>query len=288
MHPEHKHKTAFSTPFGHYEFLRMPFGLRNAPATFQQLMDQVLTGIQGTDVFIYLDDIVIYTPSLEEHELKLERLMKRLREAQLKLQPDKCEFLRPEVVYLGHVISEEGVRPGNNKLVAVQEFPRPQNIKNVRQFLGLAGYYGRFIKGFSDIAKPLTSLTKKDAPFNWGEKQQAAFENLREKLCEEPVLQYRDFTRPFIVTTDAYGIAIGGILSQGELGEDKPIAYTSRVLNDAEQKCSTYEKEAVTILHAVTQFRPYLYGRKFKLVTDHKPLVWIHKSKDPTSRLTRW
>ena len=288
MHPEDKHKTAFSTPFGHYEFLRMPFGLRNAPATFQRLMDQVLTGIQGTDAFIYLDDIVIYGSSLEEHELKLERLMKRLREAQLKLQPDKCEFLRPEVVYLGHVISKEGVRPDNKKLVAVREFPRPQNIKNVRQFLGLAGYYRRFIKGFSDIAKLLTILTKKDTPFHWGEKQQDAFENLRKKLCEEPVLQYPDFTRPFIVTTDASGIAIGGILSQGELGKDKPIAYTSRVLNDAEQKYSTYEKEAVAILHAVTQFRPYLYGRKFKLVTDHKPLVWLQTSKDPTSRLTSW
>ena len=175
-------------------------------------MDQVLTGIQGTDAFIYLDDIVIYGSSLEEHELKLERLMKRLREARLKLQPDKCEFLRPEVVYLGHVISKEGVRPDNKKLVAVREFPRPRNIKNVRQFLGLAGYYRRFIKGFSDIAKPLTSLTKKDVPFHWGEKQQEAFENLREKLCEEPVLQYPDFTRPFIVTTDASGIAIGGIV----------------------------------------------------------------------------
>ena len=132
-------------------------------------MDQGLNGKQGTDAFIYLDDIVIYSSSLGKHELKLERLMKRLWEAWLKLQPDKCEFLRPEVVYLEHIISKEGVRPDNKKLVDVWEFPRPQNIKSARKFLGLAGYYRRFIKGFSDIAKPLMSLTKKDVPVNWGE-----------------------------------------------------------------------------------------------------------------------
>lgn len=288
MHPEDRHKTAFSTPYGHYEFVRMPFGLKNAPATFQRLMNQVLMGVQGSDAFVYLDDIVIYASTLEEHELKLERLMKRLRGAQLKLQPDKCEFLRREVAYLGHIIGKDGVKPDPAKLSAVKNFPRPKNAKNIRQFLGLAGYYRRFIDNFSQIARPLTILLKKDAPFKWQEQQQAAFETLRDKLCEEPVLQYPDFTQPFIVTTDASGTAVGGILSQGPLGKDRPIAYTSRVLNDTEQRYSTYEKEAVAILHSVSQFRPYLYGKRFKLVTDHKPLVWIHTSKDPTSRLTRW
>jgi Reverse transcriptase (RNA-dependent DNA polymerase). len=166
MSTEDRHKTAFSTPYGHYEFDRMPFGLKNAPATFQRLMDLVLTGLQGIELFVYLDDIVIYAGSLDEHELKFRRLMGRLRSANLKLQPDKCEFLRKEVGYLGHVIGEDGVRPDPGKIEAVKNFPIPRNVKNIRQFLGLAGYYRRFINGFSKIAKPLTNLLKKETPTN--------------------------------------------------------------------------------------------------------------------------
>ncbi|XP_057329925.1 uncharacterized protein LOC130670528 [Microplitis mediator] len=286
--PADRHKTAFSTAFGHFEFSRMPFGLKTAPATFQRIMNIVLSGLQGIEVFVYLDDIVIYASSLEEHSLKLERVMKRLKDANLKLQPDKCEFLRREVIYLGHIISAEGVRPDPAKVTAVKNFPRPRTQKNIRQFLGLAGYYRRFIHRFSQIAKPLTNLLKKSMTFEWGRSQQEAFEILRDKLCEEPVLQYPDQSQPFVVTTDASGIAIAGILSQGPIGKDRPVEYTSRVLNDNEQKYSTYEKEALAILHSVSQFRSYLYGRPFKLVTDHKPLVWMQTAKDPTSRLTRW
>jgi len=165
MHESDAQKTAFSTPFGHYEFKRMPFGLKNAPATFQRLMDRVLSGLQGTTLFVYLDDIVIYARSLQEHERKFNQLAERLRNANLRLQPDKCEFLRREVTYLGHVIREDGVKPDPKKIEAVSNFPRPKNAKNVKQFLGLAGYYRRFIPDFSKTAKPLTTLLKKDEPF---------------------------------------------------------------------------------------------------------------------------
>lgn len=281
-------KTAFSTPYGHYEFNRMPFGLKNAPATFQRLMDQILSGLQGIELFVYLDDIVIYASSLEEHKIKFNKLAGRLRQANLRLQPDKCEFLRREVNYLGHIISEEGVKPDPKKIIAVQEFPTPQNAKNIKQFLGLAGYYRKFIPEFSKTAKPLTELLKKDIKFVWADQQKNAFTHLKNSLCSEPLLQYPDFTKPFIVTTDASGYAIGGILSQGIIGKDLPIAYTSRLLNNAEINYSTIEKELLAIVYCVNHFRPYLYGYKFSLVTDHKPLVWLHSVKDPTSRLVRW
>jgi len=281
-------KTAFSTPFGHYEFKRMPFGLKNAPATFQRLMDRVLSGLQGTTLFVYLDDIVIYARSLQEHERKFNQLAERLRKANLRLQPDKCEFLRREVTYLGHVIREDGVKPDPKKIEAVSKFPRPKNTKNIKQFLGLAGYYRRFIPNFSKIAKPLTTLLKKDEPFEWKQPQEDAFTSLRDSLCTEPLLQHPDFTQPFVLTTDASGHAVGGILSQGPIGKDKPIAYASRLLSKAEQNYATIEKELLAIIYCVSHFRPYLYGNKFTLLTDHKPLVWLNNVKDPTSRLIRW
>jgi len=169
MHESDAQKTAFSTPHGHYQFNRMPFGLKNAPATFQRLMDQILSGLQGNDMFVYLDDIVIYAASLTEHRIKFHKFAERLRQANLKLQPDKCEFLRKEVSYLGHMISKDGVKPDSSKILAVKDFPRPRTNKNIKQFLGLAGYYRRFIPNFSKIAKPLTNLLKKDQTFVWNE-----------------------------------------------------------------------------------------------------------------------
>lgn len=288
MDPKDAPKTAFSTPYGHYQFKRMPFGLKNAPATFQRLMDNVLSGLQGNELFVYMDDIVVYAKSLQEHANKFERLMKRLKAANLKLQPDKCEFLRKEVAYLGHTISADGVRPDPNKIKAITEFPVPRSPTNIKQFLGLVGYYRRFIPQFSKIAKPLTDLLKKDRRFYWETTHTLAFNQLRKSLCSEPILQYPDFTRPFILTTDASGYAIGGVLSQGNIGKDLPIAYVSRVLNKAEQNYSVIEKECLAIVYCTNHFRPYLYGRKFTIVTDHKPLIWLHSIKDPSSRLWKW
>lgn len=190
MAPQDAEKTAFSTPMGHYQFNRMPFGLRNAPATFQRLMNTVLTGIQNIKCFVYLDDIVVFSDNLENHNKRLIEVFQRLSEYNLKIQPDKCEFLRKEVMYLGHLITDEGVKPDANKVKAVREFPVPKSPKDIKSFLGLAGYYRRFIPNFSNITKPLTKLLKKDICFAWTSLQQDAFEKLKDVLCSEPLLQY--------------------------------------------------------------------------------------------------
>lgn len=288
VEPTDRHKTAFSTPYGHFQFNRMPFGLKNAPASFQRLMDQVLSGLQGNEVFVYMDDIVVYANSLKQHEQKLRNLLERLKTAGLLLQPEKCKFLCKEISYLGHVITNEGVKPDPKKTEAVANFPRPRNSKNIKQFLGLAGYYRRFVRDFANIARPLTNLLKKEKQFQWDQEQEDAFIELKTILCTEPLLQYPDFTQPFVITTDASGYALGAVLSQGPIGKDLPVAYASRTLNGAEINYSTTEKELLAIVFAVKQFRPYVFGRRFSLVTDHRPLIWLHNLKDPGSRLARW
>lgn len=288
MDPKDQMKTAFSVPLGHYEFTRMPFGLKNAPATFQRLMNNVLSGLQGIKCFVYLDDIVVYGNSLQDHNLKLREVFKKLSEHQLKLQPDKCEFLKTEVMYLGHLITQNGVKPDPKKIEAVMNYPVPKNPKEIKGFLGLAGYYRRFINDFSKLSQPLTKLLKKDEPFNWTSLQQNSFETLKLELCKEPILQYPDFSKTFNLTTDASNYAVGSVLSQGETPNDLPIAYASRILNKSEVNYSTTEKELLAIVWSVKHFRPYLYGRKFRIITDHKPLTWLMNVKDPGSRLVRW
>lgn len=285
---EDKCKTAFSTPYGHYEFNRMPFGVKGGPASFQRLMNSVLAGIQGLRCFVYLDDIVIFGASLEEHNKRLIEVFLRLKEANLRLQPDKCNFLRKEVVYLGHIITKDGIKADPSKIEAVVNFPAPQNEKEIMSFLGLAGYYRKFIKDFSKIAKPLSELLKKDVTWSWGEKEQIAFADLKEVLTTAPILQYPDFEKPFLLTTDASNKAIGAVLSQGEIGKDLPISYASRTLNKAEINYSTIERELLAVVWGVKHYRPYLYGRKFIVVTDHRPLRWIFNVKDPGSRLMHW
>ncbi|KAL0867440.1 hypothetical protein ABMA27_008227 [Loxostege sticticalis] len=281
-------KTAFSVPQGHFEFTRMPFGLKNAPSTFQRLMNTALSGLQGIQCFVYLDDIVIYSFDLPTHMSKLSNVFDRLRHCNLKLQPDKCEFLRKEVSYLGHVITDDGVKPNPEKTKAVQNFPQPKCPKDIKSLMGLVSYYRRFIPNLSKIAKPLTNLLKKDVPFNWQNEQQLAFESLKKCLISAPILAYPDFTKPFILTCDASNFAISAILSQGPIGNDRPIAYASRTLNKAESNYSITEKECLAIIFGTKTFRPYLYGRRFKIVTDHRPLKWLFNCKDPRSKLVRW
>jgi hypothetical protein len=285
---EDRPKTAFSTSSFHYEYLRMPYGLKSAPSTFQRLMNNVLMGLIGTRCFVYLDDIIIFGETLEDHHIRLREVLDRLRQYNLKIEPDKCEFLKTELTYLGHVVTGEGVKPDPQKVHAISNFPTPKNRTDVKSFLGLAGYYRRFIPHFSKIAKPLNDLQKKDQQWKWEQEQIQSFQQLQSILTEEPVLQYPDFTKPFIVTTDASGFAIGAILSQGKVGEDKPIAYASRTLSDSEQNYSTIERELISIIWACKHFRPYLLGRNFTIVTDHKPLTWMFNVKDPSSRLLRW
>ncbi|PNF41072.1 hypothetical protein B7P43_G06245 [Cryptotermes secundus] len=285
---EDRHKTAFSTANGHFEFKRMPFGLKSAPSTFQRMMNDVLSEVIGTRCLVYMDDILIIGETLREHNSKLREVLQKLREYNLKIEPDICEFLKKELNYLGHIVTPEGVRPDEGKIKAVVEFPIPKTQKDIKSFLGLAGYYRKFIADFSAIARPLTNLLKKDSEWKWLEEEQTSFELLKSKLTSSPLLQYPDFNKPFILTTDASGYAIGAILSQGKLGNDKPIAYASRTLNQAELNYATVEKELLAIVWACKHFRPYLLGRKFQIVTDHKGLTWIFNVKDPSSRLMRW
>jgi hypothetical protein len=290
LHPDSRHKTAFSTPQGHFEFNRLCFGLRNAPAAFQRMMNIALRGLIGKGIFVYLDDIIVFGTSLEEHNSNLEKLFKRLRQVGLKLQPDKCEFLVPELAYLGHIITPEGIKPNPLKLDSVRNFPQPTHAKSLKQFLGLASYYRKFVKDFSKIASPLIKLLRKDQPFVFSRDCQMAFEKLKDLLCGEGViLQYPDFTKEFFLTTDASDYAIGSVLEQlDDNNQRRPVAYASRTLNDAERNYSTIEKELLAIVWSVKHFRPYLYGRKFSIRTDHQPLKWLMNLKDPASRLMRW
>ncbi len=283
-----KLKTAFSTQTGHYVFNRMPFGLKGAPATFQRLMNTVLSGLNGLKCFIYLDDIVIYANNLTEHNHRLTEAFQRFRQHNLKLQPSKCSFLRKECLYLGHIITENGIKPDPAKVDCVSGFPQPKNAKDIKSFLGLVGYYRKFIQDFAKIAKPLTKLLKKDEKFLWNNECGISFETLKKSIISPPVLQYPDFSKEFIITTDASNYAIGAILSQGKINSDRPIAFASRTLNKAERNYSTTEKELAAIVWAVKHFRPYVFGTKFKIVTDHKPLLYVFNIKDPGSRLTRF
>ena len=181
-----------------------------------------------------------------------------MKEAGLALQPEKCHFFKKSITYFGHVISKDGVKPDPRKTEAVKNFPIPRRQKNIKQFLGLVDYYRRFILNFAKIAKPLNHLLKAGVPFKWVEPQQTAFETLRDIICSEPLLQYPDFMKPFVVTTDESNFALGAVLSQGEIGQDLPIAYASRTLNDAELKYFTTEKELLAIIFAVQHFRAYL------------------------------
>lgn len=284
MHPESITKTAFNTEFGHHEFLRMPFGLKNSPATFQRVMDDVLKDILNKYCMVYLDDIIIFSPSLEEHIKHLKSVFDRLRNANLKLQLDKCEFLRKETEYLGHVITPNGIKPNPKKIQVIQNFPIPKTQKEIRSFLGLLGYYRKFIKNFAKVTKPLTKCLKKGETVTLTPEFKDAFENCKTLLCNDPILKYPDFDKQFELTTDASNFAIGAILSQDE----HPIAYASKTLNPAETNYSTIEKEMLAIVWACRHFRPYLYGTKFVIKTDHKPLQWLFSVKDPSSRLTRW
>lgn len=286
--PKDREKTAFSTTFGHYEFTRMPFGLKGAPATFQRLMNYVLTGLQGIKCFVYLDDIVIYGKNLSDHNQKLEEVFERLRKYNLKLQPSKCQFLRKEVVYLGHTCSNKGCHPDPKKIECVLHYPIPRNIKQLQSFLGLANYYRKFIPNFSRIAEPLNKLLRKSETYTWTKQCDEAFNNLKEVLTTPPLLAYPDFSKPFLLTTDASNESLGAVLSQGTVGKDRPIAYASRTLNAAERRYSTIEKELLAIVWAVKNFRCYLLGRKFTVYSDHQPLKGVFNTKDPSSRLIRF
>ncbi|XP_057374828.1 uncharacterized protein LOC130695755 [Daphnia carinata] len=270
-------------------------------------MNNILKDVLYKFALVYLDDIIIFSKSIKEHLSHLDKVFELLEIAGLKLKRKKCEFFKEELDYLGYIVSRKGITPNLKKLKAIIDYPAPKNTKELSSFLGLASYYRKFIRAFADKAHPLTALTKKSAEWKWGESEGDAFNCIKNCLITRPILSYPDFSRDFIIYTDASGYGIGAVLAQiqslpqsadsGETNEPVPsesddtevvIAYSSKHLNDREAKWSTTEKEAYAIVHAIDVFRTYLYGRKFTVYTDHRPLEWLMSKTEPAGRLARW
>ncbi|UYV70787.1 hypothetical protein LAZ67_8000616 [Cordylochernes scorpioides] len=283
-----KEKTAFTTAHGLYEFNVMPFGLCNAPATFERNMENMLGNLRWQICLCYLDDVIIYSPDFPTHLKRLEAVFRCFRESNLRLNDKKCGFAFEELEILGYITSKHGIKPAEHNIKAVRNFPRPKKVKEVQSFLGMCSYYRKFIKDFSKIADPLTNLIKKSVSFTWTERQEEAFQTLKTALLSPPILGHFNPNAPTYVHTDASNIGIGATLVQDIGGEEKVISYLSRTLSKAEQNYSTTEKECLAVVWSMSKLRPYLYGRHFKIVTDHHALCWLKNLKDPTGRLARW
>lgn len=283
-----REKTAFSTRMGHYEFNVMPFGLTNAPATFQRTMDIVLAGLKWQTCLVYLDDIIIFSRDFKTHLANLKSVFNAIQKHQFKLKLDKCHFLMEEVSFLGHIISERGVTPDPSKTRDIQDFPVPRCVKDVRSFLGLCGYYGNHVQNFALIASPLYLLTRKNAYFRWTDECQRSFEDLKKTLISRPILAFPDFSKQFIVTTDASDVGLGATLSQKHNDQEVVVSYASHALTQLERNYSATEKECLAVKWAIDKFRPYIYGSKFIVHTDHWALQWLQKFKNPSGRLARW
>jgi len=284
-----RHKTAFCTPHGLYEFKVMPFGLCNAPATFQRLMDLMLTGLQWSSCLVYLDDIIVLGKDFSDHLRNIDLVFHRIQNAGLKLQPPKCNFFQEKVAYLGHIVSSDGVSVDPSKVDKVQNWPTPQNTKDVQQFLGLANYYRRFIRNFADLAKPLHKLTERNVAFSWTQECQDAFDSLRLKLTSTPILAYPDFNKSFLLDTDASNSGIGAVLSQvGDDGLEHVVAYASRLLTKPERRYCVTRRELLAVVTFTKHFRPYLLGKHFTLRTDHGSLQWLYNFKEPEGQMARW
>jgi hypothetical protein len=260
-------KIAFRTHEGHYEFLVMPFGLTNEPSTFQRLMNSIFKPFLRKFLLVFFDDILIYSKSWEHHVRHVDKVLQLLNEEQLYSKPSKCFFGVNEVEYLVHIVSHEGVKVDPNKIKAMMDWPIPKTLKNLRGFLGLTGYYRKFVQNYGRIATPLMALTKKDA-FSWTLEATKTFEQLKEVMCKDPVLTTLDFTKTFIVECDASGNGIGVVLMK----EGRPLAFESRPLKGKDLQKPIYEKEMMEILHALKKWCTYLIGGHFKVKTDHDSL----------------
>lgn len=284
-----REKTAFSSSYGHYQYKRCPFGLKTLPGFFQSLLNGILTGLQGIKCFVYIDDVVIFSSSLEEHVERITEIFQRFREANLKLNPQKCHFFKKEILYLGHKCSMDGVKPDLRLVKAVQDFSIPKNLKSLQSFLGLANYYRQFIQDFARKAGPLYTLLKGTTSasnrkeIDWTETCSNAFETLKQALVTSPILAYPDFDKDFNVTCDASMEGLGAVLEQ----DKKVIAYASRTLLDTEKRWSATELELNAVVFGLRTFKPYVLGRHVKVHSDHMPLKGVLKMKDTASRIIR-
>lgn len=289
LHPDSREKTAFTVQGrGLFHFITMPFGLHNAPATWQRFIDHVVGADLEPHVFVYLDDVVIVTPTFEQHLEVLKEVLRRLRDAGLTLNKDKCKLCRPELRYLGYMVDFRGLRVDPEKVEAILQIPVPRSQKSVRQFCGTASWYRRFIPNFASRIYPLTTLLKRNNKFQWTSEAQEAFEDIKSCLITAPILTCPDFSREFTISCDASGIGLGAVLSQETEQGEAVVAYGSRTLTKAEQKLSATERECLAVIWSVEKFRPYIEGTHFKVITDHYSLLWLKRMKDPQGRLARW
>ena len=276
-------KTAFRTRYGHYEFLVMPFGLTNAPTAFMDLMNRVFRPYLDQFFVVFIDDILVYSRDEQEHERHLKIVLQALRETNLYAKLSKCDFWLNEISFLGHIVSAKGIRVDPVKIEAVVNWKPPRSVTEVRSFLGLVGYYRRFVKGFSIIASLLTKLLRKGVMFEWSNKCQNSFEQLKEMLVEAPVLTQPTSGKEYTLYSDASGIGLGCVLMQNE----KVVAYASRQLKSHEQNYPTHDLESAAVVFALKIWRHYLYGEKCIIYTDHKSLKYLLMQKELNLRQRR-
>ena len=281
-----KERTAFRTSGGQlFEFNQVPFGLCNAPVTFSRLMDRILAGLHWETCLFFLDDIIVFAATWEEHLDHLLEVFERLRHSKLKLGAEKCTFAAKEV---SHRVTEEGLLPDPSLLAAIQEINPPKNATKVRSFLGLAGYYRRYVKNFAVIAGPLHALTRKDVVFHWSSECQNTFDRLKTLLTISPITAFPDFSLPFRLYTDASTAGLGATLAQVREGKECIICCASRSLNQAEKAYPATKLECLAIVWAIVKFRPYLMSMPFEVYTDHYALQWLKKMRTGSELLHHW
>ena len=288
LSPKDAHKTAFISRSGSYQWKVLPMGLCNSAFTFQRLMNMVLAGLTYTSCLVYLDDIIVMSNTLDEHLNRLNEVFLRIRAAKLKLRPDKCKLLQREVTFLGHVVSANGIAMDANKLAVMRDWPTPQCLREVRAFVGLCAYYRRYVKDFSVLARPLHLLTHHGVRFVWTPECQEAFDTLKEKLTSAPIIALPREEGEFRLDTDASNWAIGAVLSQVQDGEERVIAYGSRMLSSTEARYCTTRRELLAVVYFAKYYRQYLLGRRFLVRTDHAALQWLQRTPDPIGQQACW